>query len=119
MLMRLPQEKLAHFKELTPSWWERKPTQKRQLLSLGKVVVPDRIFLRRMINLAAARDSLDHWIRLNSAFKSDLIWWETFLESWNAVSLLESHINQPPHYHVFTDASGSWGWGLKNTLQMV
>ncbi len=115
MLMRLPQEKLARLKELIRSWREWKATQKRKLLSLigqlahaCKIVAPGRIFLRRMINLAAARDSLDHWIRLNSAFKS---WWNTFLESWNAVSLLESHINQPPHYHVFTDASGSCGCG--------
>ena len=118
MTMRLPDEKLARLKELIHKWLTRHAAKKRELLSLigqfvqaCKVVIPGRIFLRRMLDLAASRHDLDHWIRLNEGFRSDLIWWDMFMESWNGVSLLKSHIQHPPDVHIFTDASGSWGCG--------
>ena len=118
MTMRLPDEKLARLKELIHKWLTCHAAKKRELLSLigqlvhaCKVVIPGRIFLRRMLDLAASRHDLDHWIRLNEGFRSDLVWWDMFMDSWNGVSLLKSHIQHPPDVHIFTDASGSWGCG--------
>ena len=64
-----------------------------------------------MLDTAHSRQGLDSWIRLSNEFKSDLIWWHTFVGHWNGVSLLASHIAQPPAVTVFTDASGRWGCG--------
>ena len=64
-----------------------------------------------MINLAHSRKNLDHWIRLNEGFRSDVWWWHTFLEQWNGVSLLAAHIYRPPDAELYTDASGNWGCG--------
>ena len=49
----------------------------------------------------------DRFIRLNAHIKSDLLWWYTFIETWNGVEIL-----QDPTQEVITiesDASGSWG----------
>jgi hypothetical protein len=77
----------------------------------SKVVAPGRTFLRRMINVAHSQQNLEHWIRLSQDFKSDLFWWHHFLEQWNGMSLLASHIHRPPDVTLFTDASGTWGCG--------
>ncbi len=49
-------------------------------------------------------------ICLNTGFRSDLAWWDTFVKGWNGVSFLPppSHL---PITEVTTDASGSWGCG--------
>ena len=118
MTMRLPPRKLDRLKELTKQWLEKKAATKRAMLSLigelahaSKVVVPGRTFLRRMLDTAHSRPHLDHWIRLDKEFRSDLTWWHTFLDRWNGVSLLAAHVHQPPAAVVFTDASGKWGCG--------
>ena len=82
-----------------------------QLAHACKVVVHGRSFLRRMIDLAASRTNLDHWIRVNAAFRSDLFWWHLFMARWNNSSMLSAHLPTQPDRHLFTDASGSWGCG--------
>ena len=59
------------------------PLQASVNAGIPKVVIPGRIFLRRMLDLAASRHDLDHWIRLNEGFRSDFMWWDMFMESWN------------------------------------
>lgn len=127
MIMRLPTQKLERLKQLLNQWLEKKAARKRAILSLigelahaSKVIAPGRTFLRRMLDTAHSRPHLDHWIRLSKEFRSDLMWWYTFIEQWNGVSLLASHIFKPPAVTVFTDASGNWGCGAtdgKNWLQ--
>ena len=119
MEMRLPEEKKARLHSLIQSWLQReRAASKREILSLlgelshaCKVVIPGRIFLRRLINLACSRPNINDWIRLNEEAKADLRWWDLFLSKWNGVSMLKSHTERPPDVHVFTDASGSWGCG--------
>ena len=118
MTMRLPQEKLDHLRNLIAQWLSKKAATKREMLSLigelahaSKVVIPGRIFLRRMIDCAHLRKQLTDWIRLNEEFKSDLYWWHTYLGQWNGVSLLAAHVYHPPDTTLFTDASGNWGCG--------
>ena len=92
---------------------------KRQLLSLirklsfsCKVLPAGRIFLRRLINLSTTVKQLHHHIRLISEARLDLQWWLTFLPYWSGRSLiLESHWTLNGTMHLFTDASGSKGWG--------
>ena len=51
-----------------------------------------------------------HPIRLNRAFRSDLMWWRTFVEDWNGILFLPppTHL---PQLQMASDASGSWGCG--------
>ena len=63
--------------------------------------------------LAAKRR--DHFVRLGLDVKSDLTWWNEFLESWNGVGILPTA--ETPRLTLYTDASGKWGcagiWGTK------
>ncbi len=121
MVMRLPDDKREALREKVEKWCKRKACKKRQLLSLighlahaCKVVPAGRMFLRRMINLAAARPYLGSWIRLGKEYRSDIQWWRLLLDLWNGVtcSLLSLHLAHiTPDVTIFTDASGSWGCG--------
>ena len=118
MELRLPVEKLQLLKTLITTWLNRKTASKRELLSLighlshaTKVVPEGRTFLRRMIDLASTGHQLEHLIRLNVSFRSDLMWWNLFLDTWNRVSCLQSHFNAPPDHVLYSDASGKWGCG--------
>ena len=51
-----------------------------------------------------------HPICLNQAFRSDLMWWRTFVEDWNGISFLPPP-NHLPQLQMASDASGSWGCG--------
>ena len=102
MIMRLPDVKLQCLKTTIKKWLNRKAAKKRDILSIigelahaSKVVPPGKTFLRRMIDTAHSRQQLDHWIRLNKEFHSDLYWWHMFLEHWNGVSVLSAHVSNP------------------------
>ena len=118
MQIRLPWAKLLRLQAELCKWSDRKACRKKDLLSLigqlahaCKVVPAGRTFLRRMIDLSTRAQSLEHWIRLNAEFRSDLAWWTLFVERWNGVSMLSTRFVQvQPQIRVFTDASG-WGCG--------
>jgi hypothetical protein len=120
MELRLPAEKLTELKSIIGQWKYRHASTKRQLLSLigklahaAKIVKPGRTFLRRMLDVAHGVKDLNHYVKLKSDFKSDLAWWEYFLEQWNGLSMMESlHHNQAPFAVWHTDASGAWGCGV-------
>ena len=95
MEIRLPPDKLARIQELLETWLPRKKANKRQILSLvgtlqhaTKVVRPGRSFVSRMYSTAAKLREMYYITRLNKAFRSDLFWWHTFLQSWNGLSIL-------------------------------
>lgn len=117
--LRLPAEKLAHIKELLSQWSQARRRKKRDLLVLighlahaCEVVSPGRIFLRHMIDTACRAKRLEHWIYLDTTFRSDLAWWRCFLDMWNGRSFMD--VLAPcwnPSVVFSTDASGSWGAG--------
>ena len=119
MELRLPQEKLGELKDLISKWLTRKAGRKRELLSLigklahaAKIVVPGRIFLRRMLDTVHKAKHLDHWVHLNQEFKSDLAWWHCFMVAWNGLGMMRSvAANWLPQVTFVTDASGKWGCG--------
>ena len=53
---------------------------------------------------------IENFSHLNKSFKSDLYWWHMFINHWNGISFLCSATTFP-EYHIYTDASGSWGFG--------
>ena len=118
MVLRLPSDKLARLRAAISEWKGRRSCHKQQLLSLigqlqhaCRVVRAGRTFLRRMIDLSTVVKKLHHQIRLNRAFQSDLLWWDTFLEVWNGVSVFASLLQGPPAGVLTSDASGGWGCG--------
>ena len=98
MEIQLPPERLEALNLAIQTWRGKRACRKRELLSLigklshaCKVVQAGRIFLRRMIDLSTKARSLDHWVKLGAEFQADLAWWEAFLPSWNARSMVEVH----------------------------
>ena len=49
----------------------------------------------------------DHFVRLGADVRSDLMWWQHFLESWNGIGILANR--EMGQVDLFTDASGKWG----------
>ena len=118
MMLSLPQEKLTRLRALILKWKGRRCCHKRQLLSLiwqlqhaCKVIRAGRTFLRRMIDLSMVAKKPHHRIRLSKGFRSDLLWWDTFLEDWNGVAVFTSLYRSPPAAVLTSDASGGWGCG--------
>ena len=119
MEIRLPADKLQRTQKELTHWLDRKKATKREVLSLvgilqhaAKVVRCGRSFVSRMYCTAARVKELTFYVRLNKDFKSDLLWWHTFLISWNSLSLLKCvGPEKPPDHLIQTDASGTWGCG--------
>lgn len=120
MEIQLPEEKLARIQELLVQWLGKKKATKRKILSLlghlqhaSKVVRCGRTFTARMYATAAKLKKLHYYTRLNRQFRSDLVWWHTFICHWNGLSILRDPSSPPPNAAVTiqTDASGSWGCG--------
>ena len=113
MELSLPPDKLAHISATVDEWRGKQAATKRQLQSLigtlshaATVVIPGRVFLRRMIDTMKIPRRQHHHVRLNEEFQSDLQWWACFLPGWNGRSILPI----PQVAHTFwSDASGSWG----------
>ena len=64
--------------------------------------------MRSLIDAATRAKDLDHWVHLNRAARADLVWWLTFLRTWNGTSVIKP--TNPP-FVLRSDASGSWGCG--------
>ncbi len=119
--LRLPEDKRRELAELhhwmigQPSPLLRRSGTKRDLLSLigllnhaASVVKPGRTFLRSLIDVSCSVKALDHHVHLRSKARADIVWWYTFLESWNGVSLLPA---AKPSQVILLDASAVWGCG--------
>ena len=92
--------------------------KKRDLSLIGKLsfackVMPSgRIFLHRLIDLSTSVEKLHHHLPVTKESKLDMKWWLDFLPQWPGKSLiLESHWTANASMELFTDASGSNGWG--------
>ena len=112
------ERKQALLQELTLLRARHKCT-KRELLSLigkllfsCKILPAGRIFLRRLIDLTTTVKQLHHHIRITTNARLDMQWWLDFLPSWSGKTLiLDSHWTCSTTMQLFTDASGTIGWG--------
>ena len=114
--LRLPGEKLEQLHSLLKEWKYKKSCTKRELESLIKVlqhactvIAPGRTFLRQVIAMLSVAKRPHHHIRLNTAFRSDLMWWQVFAANWNGSALVVKA--DGTKVQVTTDASGAWGCG--------
>ena len=120
---RLPQDKLTSLLAELEAFSLLPETgnscTKRQLLSLigklafaCKVVPAGRIFLRRLLDLAHSRESLDTPFPLGNEALQDILWWLKFAGSWNGTAFFQDPTWTPaPQFQLFTDASGTLGYG--------
>ena len=116
---RLPDDKLAELRDLLVMFSGLPSCTKRDLLSLlGKlnfaasVVVAGRTFMRRLWDATLAVPELHHRITLSESCRADLAWWRYLLDTWNGRSFfLQPGWSPAPHMHLFTDASGTLGYG--------
>ena len=118
LILRLPEEKLVALRRLISSWRGRTWCRKTELQSLAgklqhacKVVRPGRSFLRRVFELLGGVHRDHYHVKLNGGMRSDLAWWDLFLESWNGVSMLHPSRLSVPDHEIYTDASGAFGSG--------
>ncbi|XP_068761877.1 uncharacterized protein [Montipora capricornis] len=119
MEARLPLDKLIRAKQALQQWLHRKSATLKELQSLigtlqfaCRVVAPGRAFLQRIISLTKGITNSRWHIKLNGEFRKDISMWLTFLTHWNGVSLfLGGDVLSSPDLQLFTDASGSHGYG--------
>ena len=113
MQMRLPPDKLLDARAKIDSVYRRKKVSLRQLQSLigtlsfaCKVIVPGRVFLRRVIDLTCGVHNQEHMIRLNVEARLDLSAWRIFLHSFNGMSMfLSNEWVSSDAVRLFSDAS--------------
>ena len=116
----LPDDKLQALLTELQSWSSRNKCLKRELLSLiGKLnfacrIIPaGRIFLRRLIDLSTSARLPHHHVTMNREARRDITWWLQFLPTWNGRAIIpEPHWTKSPDLELFTDASGSLGFGI-------
>lgn len=108
MCLRLPDEKLIQVRQELSLFQLRKRASKKQLQSLaGKlnfcasVVYGGRVFSRRIIDTINLLKEGSHKIRLSNSIKSDILWWHSFMASFNGRSML---LEKQPITSVFTDS---------------
>ena len=119
MEARLPSDKIQRIMDELTQWRGRKSATLVELQSLigtlnfaCRVVPPGRAFLQRIINLTVGLKKAHHRTRLSKAFFDDLAMWEIFVRGWNGKSFfLNKAWETSFNLHLFTDASGSLGYG--------
>ena len=118
MVIRLPQLKLRELQFHIKSWVGRQSCRKKDLeLLVGKLAhasqvgQPGKTFMRRMFKLLAGTWLAHHHICLSKAFRSDLLWWATFLEAWNGITMMQGGNSSQLSHQVWMDASGHFGFG--------
>jgi hypothetical protein len=119
MEARLPGDKLLKLRtQLAKFSKHRKITLKELQSLLGllnfccTVVPPGRSFLRRLTDLTKKVTRPSHRITLNSESRKDLTAWQLFADHFNGTNLLlQERWVTDTSLHLYTDASGSIGFG--------
>ena len=78
----------------------------------SKTLLAGRLLLCYLIHLSTTVRRLYHHIHLNSEARADIRWWNSFLPSWNGISMFISpNWNYAESIQLYTDTSGSCGFG--------
>ncbi len=123
-----PRKKLKKVSQQSVFFSKRKVSLKELQSLIGllnfacSVVVPGRVFLRRLINLTIGIRKPHYFIRLTCEVRKDLKIWKIFLDSFNGKSFfLEDGWASSNQLCFFTDAAKSSGYALflVNSWHMV
>lgn len=119
MEARLPNEKLAKLRSLLNTYKGKRKIKLKELQSLlgllnfcCQVVWPGRAFLRRLTDLTKGITKPHHRVTLSKEGRRDIEAWHLFAEYFNGKHiLLDQRWLTSQSLHLYTDASGSVGYG--------
>lgn len=118
MECRLPEDKLQDLRDQVGRAKVARKLRLRDLQSLlGKLnfacrILPmGRVFCRRLSMATAGVRAPAHFVRLTASLREDLAVWSEFLECFNGRSLFLDGLSSNSELELFTDASGSMGFG--------
>lgn len=110
MTMSIPEEKIMDIKEELALWSMRSLCSRKQLERLigklqfaGSCIRPGRIFVSRLLNELRTMDG-PGLFPVGEEMKKDVMWWKTFLEDYNGVSMLWLEDWNPQHGWMASDA---------------
>lgn len=111
---RLPLEKIIKCLSSIVEFLKRKKVTLKEIQPLTgllnfacSVVVPERAFLPRLIDLTTGFRSPYHFIRMTREVKADLTVWQSFLSGFNGKSFfMDDTWYSSERLNLFTDASG-------------
>ena len=113
--LSLPMDKVIRLRNLLAQWRHRRNCTKRELQSFlghlshaATIIRPGRIFLRSLFALLSRLSRPFHYTRVSLAARMDITWWHYLLLYWNGRSFFPPAV---PTFHVYSDASGSFGCG--------
>lgn len=114
MELRISEERFDDVIDELKLWCNKKKGSKRDLLSLlgklvflSQIVVPGRIFLRRMYDLSCKVKCLHFMVKLSNPAKNDIIWWLEIARYWNHKSMfMDEEWSNSDNLELHTDASG-------------
>ena len=122
--LRLPADKLERIQEILRQWSGRRSCTRKELQSLlghlshaATVIIQCRMgrtFLRQLFNLLRLAHQ---YICLNASARADLLWWRTFLQSWNGTSFFPNRT--PLDCGYFGCIRIIWLWCLLHYSRMV
>ncbi len=105
--LRIPEEKLAHIRQLVQSWLGKRSGKFRECQSLlghlshaATVIRDGRIFLRHMFTLLSTTRSHHHHVHLDRSAQADLRWWACFLRHWNGRAFFPRPLSPCVHRRV-------------------
>lgn len=119
MSISIPQEKVQEVLRDMPRWCTRRTCTQTQLQSLvgklnffAKVIVPGRIFTRRLIDLIYTVSRPSHHITITRLAREDIHWWRELLQSWNRSSIIPNPRRlYSSDLMLFSDAAKYHGFG--------
>ena len=77
------------------------------------VVKPGWTFLLQLFELLPGTKRVHHHIPFHGEARSDITWWDTFMEAWNEVSIISTLGGEEVTHDLWNDAAGSSGCGAK------
>ena len=109
--VQLPEAKLAALHHTLLSWIARKSCMRKELESIigrlahaNHVVQPGKTFMSRLFALLSSACKAHHHIRLSQATRSDMLWWATFVSTWNEISFIRPYTSGQFLHEIRTDA---------------
>ncbi|XP_077863046.1 uncharacterized protein LOC144345724 [Saccoglossus kowalevskii] len=122
MTIAVPATKLTQIHEELSNWDNRSSCSRTELQSLigllayvSNCVRPGHLFISRMLSTLRTFTAKHSRTRIDAEFRKDLLWWKTFLEDYNSVSIIHTQPWSPPDTVVCTDACLSGCGGVSVT----
>ena len=111
MTLSVTKERLTEINELLSLWLDKAKASRVELQRLlgklsfvSKCVRQSRVFLNRLFEALRKVQRGHHCMELTMEFRMDIIWWITFLRTYNGVSIIPSPVYSAPDHVFSTDA---------------